>query len=127
MYKSVKGCRIPSETSLLITHLIIRRWTFTNDPQYFPTEKMQEIVNYLHSHDQQYSALPSPSRVLMQTLTLCATYLLHPTSLCLVLMIDPAVAHQPQQNYTAYDVGTEMDVFVKCSSKTYYAGPRALK
>jgi alpha-glucosidase len=33
------------------------RQVFTNDPQYFPTSKMQEIVKYLHGHDQQYSEL----------------------------------------------------------------------
>ena len=33
-----------------------KRWIFTNDQQYFPTDRMREIVSYLHSHEQQYSA-----------------------------------------------------------------------
>lgn len=33
-----------------------KRWIFTNDPQYFPTDRMREIIDYLHGHEQQYSA-----------------------------------------------------------------------
>ncbi|KAG8875707.1 hypothetical protein FRB97_004788 [Tulasnella sp. 331] len=84
---------IPLETMWTDIDYMYKRWTFTNDPQYFPTEKMQEIVNYLHSHDQQY-----------------------------ILMIDPAVAHQPDQNYTAYDVGTDMGVFLKYPNGTLFQG-----
>ena len=34
---------------------MFRRRTFTNDPDYFPTPKLREIVNYLHDHQQHYS------------------------------------------------------------------------
>ncbi|KAG9036520.1 hypothetical protein FRB95_008575 [Tulasnella sp. JGI-2019a] len=84
---------IPLETMWTDIDYMYKRWTFTNDPQYFPTEKMQEIVNYLHSHDQQY-----------------------------ILMIDPAVAYQPNQNYIAYDTGTEMGVFLKYPNGTLFEG-----
>ncbi len=33
-----------------------RRRVFTVDPDYFPMKRMQEIVSYLHAHDQRYSA-----------------------------------------------------------------------
>ena len=33
--------------------------------------------------------------------------------ICLVLMIDPAVAYAPSQGYEAYDRGTAMDVWLK--------------
>lgn len=32
-----------------------RRRVFTNDPQYFPLNRVREIVDYLHAHDQKYS------------------------------------------------------------------------
>ena len=35
-----------------------RRRIFTVDPDYFPMNRMQEIVEYLHGHDQKYSAYP---------------------------------------------------------------------
>jgi alpha-glucosidase len=34
-----------------------KRRVFTLDPQYFPLNRMQEIVHYLHSHDQQYGSI----------------------------------------------------------------------
>ena len=30
------------------------QWIFTVDPQYFPLDRMREIVAYLHTHDQRY-------------------------------------------------------------------------
>ena len=33
-----------------------RRRIFTVDPDYFPMDRMREIVDYLHSNDQKYSA-----------------------------------------------------------------------
>ena len=35
-------------------------------------------------------------------------------------MVDPAVAFQPGKNYTAYDQGAEMDVFMKNPGNTNY-------
>ena len=32
-----------------------KRRIFTVDPDYFPLDRMREIVDYLHAHDQQYS------------------------------------------------------------------------
>lgn len=34
---------------------MFQRQVFTLDPDYFPLERMREIVEYLHDHDQQYS------------------------------------------------------------------------
>ncbi|KAF8755028.1 glycosyl hydrolase 31 family [Rhizoctonia solani] len=61
-----------------------KRWVFTNDPEYFPTAKMRDIVNYLHKHDQQY-----------------------------IVMVDPAVAYQPDKGYKAFDRGVKDDIFLK--------------
>ena len=30
------------------------RRVFTMDPQYFPTARMREIIDYLHKHNQRY-------------------------------------------------------------------------
>ena len=32
-----------------------RRRIFTVDPDYFPMDRMREIVDYLHTHDQHFS------------------------------------------------------------------------
>lgn len=32
-----------------------KRQIFTVDPDYFPLDRMRDIVSYLHSHNQQYS------------------------------------------------------------------------
>ena len=36
-----------------------RRRIFTVDPDYFPLNRMQEIISYLHAHGQKYSMLCS--------------------------------------------------------------------
>ena len=36
--------------------------------------------------------------------------------ICLVLMIDPAVAYAPSQGYAAYDRGTALDVWLKAAN-----------
>ena len=35
-----------------------RRRIFTLDPQYFPLNRVREIVDWLHAHNQKYSELP---------------------------------------------------------------------
>ena len=35
-----------------------QRKVFTLDPDYFPLNRMREIVDYLHSHKQQYGEHP---------------------------------------------------------------------
>jgi len=32
-----------------------RRRIFTVDPDYFPLDRMREIISYLHDHDQKFS------------------------------------------------------------------------
>lgn len=61
-----------------------QRRIFTVDPQYFPLDRMREIVDYLHTHDQRY-----------------------------VLMTDPAVPYLPGGDYEPYNKGHELDVFLK--------------
>ena len=48
---------IPLETMWTDIDYMFKRWIFTNDPDYFPTDKMREIVDYLHNHDQQYGTV----------------------------------------------------------------------
>ncbi|KAG8896761.1 hypothetical protein FRC00_005310 [Tulasnella sp. 408] len=84
---------IPLETMWTDIDYMYKRWTFTNDPEYFPTEKMQQITDYLHKHNQQY-----------------------------IVMIDPAVAYQPNQNYGAFDRGVKDGAFMKFPNGTLYQG-----
>jgi alpha-glucosidase len=46
---------IPLETMWTDIDYMLNRLIFTNDPQYFPTNRVRDIVNFLHSHDQKYS------------------------------------------------------------------------
>ncbi|KAG8756283.1 hypothetical protein FRC12_010619 [Ceratobasidium sp. 428] len=84
---------IPLETMWTDIDYMYARQVFTNDPQYFPTAKMQEIVKYLHSHDQQY-----------------------------IVMVDPAVAYQPNKGYKAFDRGIADDVFLKENNGSLHKG-----
>ncbi|KZW02531.1 hypothetical protein EXIGLDRAFT_414033 [Exidia glandulosa HHB12029] len=49
---------IPLETMWTDIDYMKDRWVFTNDPQYFPTNRVQEIIHYLHAHDQHYIRRP---------------------------------------------------------------------
>ncbi|KAG8955586.1 hypothetical protein FRC04_007577 [Tulasnella sp. 424] len=84
---------IPLETMWTDIDYMYKYWTFTNDPEHFPTEKMREITDYLHKHNQQY-----------------------------IVMIDPAVAYQPNQNYGAFDRGVRDGAFLKFPNGTLYQG-----
>ncbi|KAL1754868.1 glycoside hydrolase family 31 protein [Schizophyllum commune] len=76
---------IPLETMWTdIADYMHRRRVFSLDPDYFPLDRMQEIVEYLHDHEQKY-----------------------------IMMTDPGVAYVPGENYEAYNKGIEMDVFLK--------------
>lgn len=70
-----------------------RRHIFTVDADYFPMDRMREVVEYLHDHNQQY-----------------------------IVMTDPAVAYVPDENYGPLDRGTDMDVFLKMPSGEYELG-----
>ncbi|KAG8921287.1 hypothetical protein FRC02_000326 [Tulasnella sp. 418] len=54
---------------------------------------MREIVKYLHDHNQQY-----------------------------ILMMDPAVAYQPNKGYDAFDRGVAEDIFLKNPNGSLYLG-----
>ncbi|KAG8913947.1 hypothetical protein FRC02_005229, partial [Tulasnella sp. 418] len=84
---------IPLETMWTDIDYMKTRWIFTTDPDYFPLDRMQQITKYLHDHNQQY-----------------------------ILMMDPAVAYQPNKNYGAYDHGAEADVFLKNADGSPYLG-----
>ena len=79
-----------------------RRRIFTVDPDYFPMDRMREIVDYLHSNDQKYSAYKLESHTDIDLLH-CHT----------VVMTDPAVAYTPDEDYAPYHRGTDMDVWIK--------------
>lgn len=81
-----------------------RRRVFTNDPQYFPLNRVREIVDYLHAHDQKYSTWTPYRRSIS---------LLNGRS---VLMTDPAIAYAPGQGYGTFDRGTEADVWLKAAN-----------
>lgn len=48
------AANIPLETMWTDIDYMDRRRIFTLDPDYFPLDRMREIVDYLHDHDQQY-------------------------------------------------------------------------
>ncbi|KAI0344944.1 alpha-glucosidase [Trametopsis cervina] len=75
---------IPLETMWTDIDYMYQRRIFTVDNQYFPLNRMQEIVDYLHAHDQYY-----------------------------ILMTDPAVAYLPGGSYGPYDRGTDLDIWLK--------------
>jgi alpha-glucosidase len=74
-----------------------QRWVFTLDPARFPLELVRELVNTLHNNDQHY-----------------------------VVMVDPAVAHQPNKGYEAFDKGvvwpgvTVFPDWFKASTQDYW-------
>ncbi|KAI0648507.1 alpha-glucosidase [Trametes meyenii] len=78
---------IPLETMWTDIDYMYKRRIFTVDPDYFPLDRMREIIAYLHSHQQQF-----------------------------VLMTDPAVAYQPGQGYGAFDRGTAADIWLKAAN-----------
>ncbi|KAL1754882.1 glycoside hydrolase family 31 protein [Schizophyllum commune] len=84
---------IPLETMWTDIDYMYKRRTFSLDPDYFPLDRMQEIIDYLHEHEQQY-----------------------------ILMTDPAVAYAPDSNYEAYDLGVEMDIFLKADNGSDFLG-----
>ena len=81
-----------------------QRRVFTMDPQYFPTARMREIIDYLHNHNQHYSKHGT------YFLVICV-YVIR-----LVLMTDPAIGYLPGQGYGTYDRGTELDVWLKAAN-----------
>ncbi|CAE6470893.1 unnamed protein product, partial [Rhizoctonia solani] len=84
---------IPLETMWTDIDYMYERWVFTSDPQYFPISRMREIVEYLHDHDQQY-----------------------------IVMVDPAVAHQPNKGYKTFDRGVADGVFMKEQNGSLHKG-----
>ncbi|EIN04610.1 glycoside hydrolase [Punctularia strigosozonata HHB-11173 SS5] len=83
---------IPLETMRTDNYMYKRRF-FTLVPDYFPTSRMREIVDYLHAHDQQY-----------------------------VMMIDPAVAYLPDEPDSAYARGSDKGVWFLYPNDSYYEG-----
>ncbi|KAH8100347.1 alpha-glucosidase [Cristinia sonorae] len=80
---------IPLETMWTDIDYMDRRRIFTVDPQYFPLNRMREIVDFLHSHDQKF-----------------------------VLMTDPAVAYLPGESYGPFDRGTDADIWLKAANNS---------
>ncbi|KAI0806671.1 alpha-glucosidase [Fomes fomentarius] len=78
---------IPLETMWTDIDYMDRRRVFTLSPDYFPVNRMREVVDYLHKHDQRF-----------------------------ILMVDPAVGYAPGENYGAYDRGTAADIWLKAAN-----------
>ncbi|KAF8162646.1 alpha-glucosidase [Crassisporium funariophilum] len=84
---SYKAAGIPLETMWTDIDYMDRRRIFTLEPNYFPLNRMREIVAYLHAHDQRY-----------------------------IVMTDPAVAYVPEGGYKAYDTGKALDLWLKAEN-----------
>ncbi|CAZ80513.1 unnamed protein product [Tuber melanosporum] len=52
---------IPLETMWTDIDYMYNRWIFTLDPERFPLDKVREIVDYLHEHDQHYIVMVDPA------------------------------------------------------------------
>ncbi|XP_006458747.1 hypothetical protein AGABI2DRAFT_64273 [Agaricus bisporus var. bisporus H97] len=79
---------IPLETMWTDIDYMDRRRIFTVDPQYFPMNRMREIVDHLHSNDQRY-----------------------------IVMTDPAVAFLPDDpSYLSYHRGKDLNVYLKAEN-----------
>jgi alpha-glucosidase len=78
---------IPLETMWTDIDYMYNRLIMTTDPDRFPVERMQEIVSYLHSHDQYY-----------------------------IVMVDPAVAYQTEREngleYSTFTRGRDEGLFL---------------
>ena len=95
-------CLVYPLTNAPCTDYMFKRRIFTVDPQYFPINRVRDIVSYLHSHDQQYG--------MDQHLDFGGHSL---TPYFLVLMTDPAVGYLPGESYGPYDRGTAADIWLK--------------
>ena len=90
-----------------------RRRIFTVDPDYFPLNRMREIVDYLHSHDQYYGTRSRNYSTKLYMLTQVLRFV--------VLMTDPAVAYLPGEDYGPYNRGTKMDIWLKTGDGKNYS------
>ncbi|KAG0641407.1 glycosyl hydrolases family 31-domain-containing protein [Tuber brumale] len=52
---------IPLETMWTDIDYMYNRWIFTLDPERFPLNRVREIVDYLHEHDQHYIVMVDPA------------------------------------------------------------------
>jgi alpha-glucosidase len=84
---------IPLETMWTDIDYMYKRWIFTLDPDYFPLDKMREVISRLHSRNQHY-----------------------------IMMVDPAVGYQPGQNYGTFDRGEKARIFLKNADGTDHKG-----
>ncbi|KAI0948834.1 hypothetical protein AcV7_009470 [Taiwanofungus camphoratus] len=84
---------IPLETMWTDIDYMYNRRIFTIDPDYFPLNRMREIIDYLHSHNQHY-----------------------------ILMTDPAIAYAPGEGYGTYDRGTAADIWLKAANGSFFLG-----
>ncbi|KAF8267580.1 alpha-glucosidase [Lactarius quietus] len=81
------AANIPLETMWTDIDYMYESRIFTMDPQYFPPDRMREIIDYLHKYNQRY-----------------------------IMMTDPAIGYLPGQGYGTYDRGTELDVWLKAAN-----------
>ncbi|KAJ3520256.1 hypothetical protein NMY22_g12836 [Coprinellus aureogranulatus] len=90
---SYEAAGIPLETMWTDIDYMQDRLIFTVDPQYFPLNRVREIVSHLHSKGQKY-----------------------------IVMTDPAVAYHPNTGYAALDRGIQRDVYLKNPNGSYHLG-----
>ncbi|KAJ3553233.1 hypothetical protein NP233_g12693 [Leucocoprinus birnbaumii] len=88
------AANIPLETMWTDIDYMDRRRIFTVDPEYFPLNRMREIVDFLHSHGQRF-----------------------------VLMTDPAVPFAPDDlDYAPYHRGKDLNVYLKAANGSDFIG-----
>lgn len=88
-----KAAGIPLETMWADIDYMDRRLIFTLDPQYFPLNRMREIVDHLHQNKQHF-----------------------------IVMTDPAVGYLPGEGYGPFDRGSDLGVWLKNPNGTDHLG-----
>ncbi|KDQ16377.1 glycoside hydrolase family 31 protein [Botryobasidium botryosum FD-172 SS1] len=91
--KKYAEAKIPLETMWIDIDYMQERFPFTNDPKYFPTKELRQIIEWLHQNEQHF-----------------------------ILMVDPAVAYQPNKDYGAFDRGADMGLFLKKPDGSFFKG-----
>jgi len=89
---------------------MFERLVFTTDPDYFPRNKMREIVTGLHAKNQRYGTSHS-----------CGRFFTNLSNV--VMMVDPAIGVRPGIS-GAYDRGSAAGIWMKEPNGTDYLGSK---
>ena len=87
------AANIPLETMWTDIDYMDRRRVFTLDPERFPLDRVQSLVDYLHSQQQHY-----------------------------IVMVDPAVYYPGEEDYEPFQSGVAAEAFLRRANGSIYLG-----